>query len=61
MSEASNYILTHTPPNFQKMIGSNYSYGFETDKAKLKENDRDHTKVGFGSCNIWQMLTKIVD
>ena len=45
MTEASPYILTHTPANFQKMVETNYSYGFETDQKKLKANDVDHRKV----------------
>ncbi|ORY26177.1 Lecithin:cholesterol acyltransferase-domain-containing protein [Naematelia encephala] len=44
MDDASGYVLTHTPPNFQRMIESNYSYGFELDDEKLKANDRDHRK-----------------
>jgi phospholipid:diacylglycerol acyltransferase len=48
MDESSPYILTHTPPSFQRMIQSNYSYGFEGDEEQLKKNDRDHTKVGRG-------------
>jgi phospholipid:diacylglycerol acyltransferase len=46
MAEASPYILTHTPSSFQRMIQTNYSYGFETDEEQLKANDRDHRKVG---------------
>ena len=45
MAEASPYILTHTPSSFQRMIQTNYSYGFETDEEQLKANDRDHRKV----------------
>ena len=45
MAEASRYILTHTPSSFQRMIQTNYSYGFETDEEQLKANDRDHRKV----------------
>ena len=45
MEEASPYVLTHTPSSFQRMIQSNYSYGFETDVETHKANDRDHTKV----------------
>jgi len=45
MSDASPYILTHTPSSFQRMIATNYSYGFETDEARLKESDLDHRKV----------------
>jgi phospholipid:diacylglycerol acyltransferase len=43
--DASPYVLTHTPSHFQRMIGMNYSYGFETDEGQLKRNDADHTKV----------------
>jgi len=42
--ESSNWILSHTPATFQKMIQSNYSYGIERDEAQLKLNDGDHTK-----------------
>ncbi|WRT66574.1 uncharacterized protein IL334_003533 [Kwoniella shivajii] len=44
LNEAGPYVLTHTPPSFQRMLESNYSVGFENDVKKLKENDRDHTK-----------------
>ena len=50
MDDASNYVLTHTPSAFQRMIATNYSYGFETDEKKLKANDRDHRKVGHEFC-----------
>lgn len=42
--ESSNWILSHTPTTFQKMLGSNYSYGLERDEGQLKRNDGDHTK-----------------
>ena len=45
MEEASPYILTHTPAAFQRMIETNYSFGFETNEHKLKVNGRDHRKV----------------
>jgi phospholipid:diacylglycerol acyltransferase len=45
MDQASPYILTHTPATFQKMMESNYSYGYEGDEERLKANDRDHRKV----------------
>ncbi|KAJ9116112.1 hypothetical protein QFC20_000789 [Naganishia adeliensis] len=44
MNEAGEYILTHTPNSFQKMLEGNYSNGFETDVQILKENARDHRK-----------------
>ncbi|CAD6570996.1 MAG: hypothetical protein TREMPRED_000090, partial [Tremellales sp. Tagirdzhanova-0007] len=44
MDEASRYVLMHTPSSFQRMIETNYSYGFETDEGRLKGNDRDHRK-----------------
>ncbi|KAK4688097.1 hypothetical protein P7C73_g2023, partial [Tremellales sp. Uapishka_1] len=44
MDDASPYILTHTPPSFQRMVESNYSVGFETDEEKLVENAGDHRK-----------------
>ncbi|KAF4567493.1 hypothetical protein EYR36_011115 [Pleurotus pulmonarius] len=42
--EAGTWILEHTPSSFQKMIGTNYSYGIERDEAMLDKNDLDHTK-----------------
>lgn len=45
VNEAGPYVLTHTPPSFQRMMESNYSQGFETDVKKLKENGKDHRKV----------------
>jgi phospholipid:diacylglycerol acyltransferase len=45
MDDASRYVLTHTPSNFQRMIETNYSYGFETDPKQLAENDKIHSKV----------------
>lgn len=45
MDESSPYVLMHTPSAFQRMIASNYSYGFENDAEKLKANGDDHTKV----------------
>jgi phospholipid:diacylglycerol acyltransferase len=42
--EAGLWILEHTPSTFQKMIATNYSFGFETNEKKLKKNDADHTK-----------------
>ncbi|KAJ8521178.1 hypothetical protein ONZ45_g2062 [Pleurotus djamor] len=42
--EAVNWILEHTPSSFQKMIGTNYSYGIERDEQVLRKNNDDHTK-----------------
>ncbi|EIW70499.1 hypothetical protein TREMEDRAFT_68093 [Tremella mesenterica DSM 1558] len=44
IEEASAYVLMHTPATFQRMMESNYSYGFETNEARLKANDEDHRK-----------------
>lgn len=44
LSEAVPYVLTHTPPDYQRMFESNYSVGFETDIEQLKANDKDHRK-----------------
>ncbi|WVR06842.1 hypothetical protein IAU60_003878 [Kwoniella sp. DSM 27419] len=44
VNEAGPYVLTHTPPNFQRMMEANYSNSFETDVEQLKANDRDHRK-----------------
>lgn len=45
VDEASRYVLTHTPSNFQRMIETNYSYGFESDPEQLANNNGDHRKV----------------
>ena len=42
--DASSWILQHTPPTFQQMVHSNYSYGIERDEKQLEANDLDHTK-----------------
>ncbi|ODO06216.1 phospholipid:diacylglycerol acyltransferase [Cryptococcus wingfieldii CBS 7118] len=44
ISEAGPYILTHTPPSFQRMMELNYSQGYESDPAILKKNGADHRK-----------------
>ncbi|OCF30537.1 phospholipid:diacylglycerol acyltransferase [Kwoniella heveanensis BCC8398] len=44
INEAGPYVLTHTPPAFQRMMELNYSVSFETDEEQLKKNDRDHRK-----------------
>ncbi|CAL1711147.1 unnamed protein product [Somion occarium] len=41
---AGNWILEHTPPDFQRMLASNYSYGIERDEKRLKANNLDHRK-----------------
>lgn len=53
VDDASPYVLTHTPSHFQRMIGTNYSYGFETDEGQLEKNDADHTKVSLQLCCWW--------
>lgn len=45
MDEATPHILAHTPSAFQRMMESNYSTGFESDPAVLKENGGDHRKA----------------
>ncbi|KAG2015791.1 phospholipid:diacylglycerol acyltransferase [Coprinopsis cinerea AmutBmut pab1-1] len=42
--DAGNWILQHTPPAFQRMMQTNYSYGIERDEKTLKKNDLDHRK-----------------
>ncbi|KAH7915076.1 Lecithin:cholesterol acyltransferase-domain-containing protein [Hygrophoropsis aurantiaca] len=42
--DAGTWILERTPSSFQKMIGTNYSFGIERDEAALKRNDLDPTK-----------------
>ncbi|KAF8653345.1 hypothetical protein AX16_004045 [Volvariella volvacea WC 439] len=42
--EASTWILQHTPPAFQRMIATNYSFGIERDENVLTRNDLDHRK-----------------
>ncbi|KAL7413465.1 Lecithin:cholesterol acyltransferase-domain-containing protein [Mrakia frigida] len=44
MSDSNTYVLEHTPPTFQRMFGTNYSAGMETDVNVLKKNGQDHTK-----------------
>lgn len=41
---ASDWILSHTPASYQRMISSNYSFGFERDEKKLKANGEDPKK-----------------
>ncbi|KAH9927405.1 LACT-domain-containing protein [Amylocystis lapponica] len=43
-SDASTWVLEHTPVHFQKMIASNYSFGIERDEDALKRNNEDHRK-----------------
>jgi phospholipid:diacylglycerol acyltransferase len=43
-TQASNWILSHTPSSFQKMLQTNYSVGFEKSEEALERNDRDPTK-----------------
>ncbi|KAF8629410.1 hypothetical protein AX15_003464 [Amanita polypyramis BW_CC] len=43
-NDATTWILQHTPTNFQKMLGANYSWGIERDEDVLRRNDLDHTK-----------------
>ncbi|KAF6760159.1 phospholipid:diacylglycerol acyltransferase [Ephemerocybe angulata] len=43
-SEASQWILQHTPATFQEMMRTNYSYGIERDEKVLKLNNLDPTK-----------------
>jgi len=43
-NQAGDWILEHTPSSFQKMIGSNYSFGIERDEEVLARNDGDHRK-----------------
>ena len=45
LSEANRYMLTHTSASFQRMMATNYSYGFESDAKQLELNDHDHRKV----------------
>lgn len=53
MNEAGEYILTHTPNSFQKMLEGNYSNGFETDVQVLKENAKNHRKASIrGICPV---------
>lgn len=42
--DAVTWILQHTPATFQKMMGTNYSWGIERNDDALKGNDVDHTK-----------------
>ncbi|PFH53776.1 hypothetical protein AMATHDRAFT_136887 [Amanita thiersii Skay4041] len=42
--DASVWILQHTPATFQRMLGTNYSWGIEKNEQVLEKNDMDPTK-----------------
>lgn len=42
--EAMPWLLKHTPTDYQKMIASNYSLGFERDIKQVRRNNKDQTK-----------------
>ncbi|KAG6899424.1 hypothetical protein C0993_010391 [Termitomyces sp. T159_Od127] len=42
--QAGAWILERTPPSFQKMLNTNYSFGLERDETILERNSLDHTK-----------------
>ncbi|KAK2464285.1 hypothetical protein APHAL10511_003742 [Amanita phalloides] len=42
--DAATWILQHTPTTFQKMLGTNYSWGIERNEDALEKNNLDHTK-----------------
>ncbi|KIM23021.1 hypothetical protein M408DRAFT_332589 [Serendipita vermifera MAFF 305830] len=44
VTAASNWILSHTPSSYQRMISANYSFGFERDEKRLAANNHDFTK-----------------
>lgn len=44
INAAESYILNHVPPSYQRMIASNFSFGFERDADAIARNDDDHTK-----------------
>lgn len=43
-TDAGAWILQQTPPSFQKMMATNYSFGIERDDEVLKKNDLNHRK-----------------
>ncbi|CAE6353271.1 unnamed protein product [Rhizoctonia solani] len=42
--QAGNWLLGNVEEKWQKMMATNYSYGFERDPEQLAKNDDDHTK-----------------
>lgn len=44
VSETESWILERAPPTFQRMITTNYSFGFERDEDILERNDLDPRK-----------------
>lgn len=44
VTAASDWILSHTPTSYQRMISGNYSFGFERDEKRLKANNHDFRK-----------------
>jgi phospholipid:diacylglycerol acyltransferase len=44
MSGAYQFLLQQTPPSFQKMLESNFSFGIEMDPERLRANDQDFRK-----------------
>ncbi|EFP88727.2 uncharacterized protein PGTG_14693 [Puccinia graminis f. sp. tritici CRL 75-36-700-3] len=44
MSGAYQFLLRQTPPSFQKMLESNFSFGIEMDPERLRANNQDFRK-----------------
>ncbi|KAI9604761.1 hypothetical protein H4Q26_002730 [Puccinia striiformis f. sp. tritici PST-130] len=44
MSSAYQFLLQQTPPSFQKMLESNFSFGIESDPDRLVANNQDFRK-----------------
>lgn len=44
VAESYPWILMHTPKEFQEMLYSNYSFGFERDPKKVKKNNANPSK-----------------
>lgn len=42
--DVTNWILESTPVPYQKMVASNYSFGFERDEKQLQANNHDFKK-----------------
>jgi phospholipid:diacylglycerol acyltransferase len=58
VDEATPHILAHTPSAFQRMMEANYSTGFESDSARLKENGKDHRKVSSIAAPIYYAVPR---
>lgn len=44
MEGAYDYLLKHTPAQYERMLSSNHSFGLESDERKLRANNDDFRK-----------------